>query len=89
MENIQVLLTILHQSICNSFVFIFIYFSYVYQEGEVKMVGNHVVSCLVDNFKGMGYFSNPYLRDISIFSDNFVGQKNKYCYMVNHLDDWG
>ena len=51
------------------------------------MVGNHVVSCLVDNFKGMGYFSNPYLRDISIFSDNFVGQKNKYCYMVNHLDD--
>ena len=44
---------------------------YVYPEGGVKKLVNNVVSCLFDNFKGIGYFSSTYMVNLAICEETF------------------
>ena len=48
--------------------------SYIYREEEGKKGRNNVVSCLINRFKEMEYFSVPTFGDPTISDHNSVGQ---------------
>ena len=54
---------------------------YVYPEGGFKKLGNNVVSCIFDNFKGVGYFSSPCMANLAICEETFWGH-NKHHIVI-------
>ena len=49
---------------------------YIYGELEGKKGKNNLFSCLMNNFKDMGYFSSPNFGELTIYYDN-CERKNK------------
>ena len=57
-----------------------ILYYYVYQESECLKGRNNIFSCMVENFKEVGYFYYPWMVEVNIYLDNWRGQKIELLY---------
>ena len=78
-ENIQVIYTISCQRICASFLLLnvplFVEFYILIPTVRVNIRREwNVVSCLFENFRDVGYFFGPWMRELTIFEYNCVGK---------------